>query len=74
MADITTDTLSITYTNQLVDKEISMGTIETIFSVLPKRFQIPQLVDRLPKLADVVKEKSGESYYHRLVSHWKNPD
>lgn len=48
--------------------------LEYLLSFLPKQLQIPHLADRLPKLADVVKEASGESYYHRLVSHWKTPD
>lgn len=49
------------------------ATLESLIRILPKRLQIPHLADRLPKLADVVKEGSGESYYHRLVSHWKDP-
>ncbi len=48
--------------------------LERLFSFLPIRFQIPHLADRLPKLAEVVKEKSGGSYYHRLISHWNEPD
>ena len=47
--------------------------LELLVKLLPKRFQIPHVVDRLPKLGEVVKERSGESYYHRLVSHWKDP-
>ncbi|MBL4852011.1 MAG: asparagine synthase (glutamine-hydrolyzing) [Gammaproteobacteria bacterium] len=47
--------------------------LEYLLSLLPKQFQIPHLADRLPKLAGVIKEKSGESYYHRLVSHWQEP-
>jgi len=50
------------------------ASLEYLFSFLPKRFQIPHLADRLPKLGGVVKEKSGESYYQNLISHWKNPD
>ena len=50
------------------------ASLEYLFSFLPKRFQIPHLADRLPKLGEVVKEKSGELYYHNLVSHWKKPD
>ncbi len=42
--------------------------------ILPKRLQIAHLADRLPKLADVVKQNNGNSYYHNLVSHWKNPE
>ena len=48
--------------------------LEYMFSFLPKRFQISHLVDRLPKLAGLVKVKSGEAYYHRIMSHWKEPD
>ncbi|NOZ51527.1 MAG: asparagine synthase (glutamine-hydrolyzing) [Gammaproteobacteria bacterium] len=48
--------------------------LEYLFRLLPKRFQIPHLADRLPKLAEVVKVKSGEAYYHRQMSHWKEPD
>ena len=47
--------------------------LELLVKLLPKRFQIPHIVDRLPKLGEVVKERTGESYYHRLISHWKNP-
>ncbi len=48
--------------------------IEYLLNFLPKHFQIPHFADRLPKLAQVVKERSGESYYHRLVSHWNEPE
>jgi len=48
--------------------------LEYLFSFLPKNLQIPHLADRLPKLAEVMKERTVESYYHRLISHWKNPD
>ena len=47
--------------------------LESLIGFLPKRFQIPHLAERLPKLAGVIKEDSGESYYRRLVSHWKDP-
>ena len=49
------------------------ASLESLMRILPKRYQVPHLADRLPKLADVVKEDSGKSYYHRLVSHWKDP-
>jgi len=41
---------------------------------LPKRLQVSNLADRLPKLADVLVHRNGESFYRELVSHWKNPD
>ena len=49
------------------------ASLDSLIRLLPKRLQVPQMADRLPKLADVVKESSGESYYQRLVSHWKDP-
>ena len=48
--------------------------IESLLRLLPKRFQMPHLAGHLIKLADVLQEGSGESYYHRLISHWKNPE
>ena len=48
--------------------------IEKSFRFLPKRFQVEHLADRLPKLADVIKEKSGDAFYHKLMSHWKQPE
>ncbi len=50
------------------------ASLESMFGLLPKRYQIPHLADRLLKLADVVRVSSGETYYHRLVSHWKEPE
>jgi asparagine synthase (glutamine-hydrolysing) len=47
--------------------------LESLLRILPKRFQITHLADRLPKLADVIKEDASDLYYRRLVSHWKNP-
>lgn len=47
--------------------------IEKSQHYLPKRMQVAHLADRLPKIADVIKEKSGEAFYHRLISHWKDP-
>ena len=50
------------------------ATLERLIQFLPKRYQVPHLTDRLPKLGDVVKEDSSELYYRRLVSHWKDPE
>ena len=41
---------------------------------LPTRWRVPNLADRLPKLAEVLVHSDGESFYRQLVSHWKNPD
>jgi asparagine synthase (glutamine-hydrolysing) len=41
---------------------------------LPSKWQIPNLADRLPKLADVLAFDTGESFYRSLISHAKQPD
>ena len=40
---------------------------------LPQRFQVSNLADRLPKLAQVLVHRDGQSFYRNLVSHAKNP-
>ena len=61
---------------QLVAKLVRVfpgETLESLFRLLPGRYQVKHLADRLPKLADIITMPTGESYYHRLVSHWKSP-
>lgn len=48
--------------------------LESLVRFLPKNLQVPHLVDHMTKLADVLKERTGEAYYHRLISHWKEPE
>ena len=50
------------------------ASLEAIMRYFPKSLQIPHLADRLPKLGDVLKQKSAIDYYQNLISHWKNPD
>ena len=47
--------------------------LESLVQSLSRGHPVPQLEGHLTKLADVLKEGSGDSYYHRLVSHWKDP-
>ncbi len=41
--------------------------------VIPTYMRMAHLADRLPKLADLITETTGEAVYHRMVTHWKNP-
>jgi len=41
---------------------------------LPARFGVSNLADRLPKLAEVLAHRDGQSFYRELVSHAKHPD
>lgn len=41
--------------------------------LLPRRFRVPSLPDRLPKLADVLTHRDGQAFYRSLVSHFKDP-
>ena len=42
--------------------------------LLPPRMRLPNLADRLPKLAEVLEHHDGAAFYLGLVSHWKQPD
>ncbi len=48
--------------------------LERLQVALPPRARIPNLADRLPKLAEVLSHRDGESFYRQLVSHMKNPE
>lgn len=48
--------------------------LEHLIHLLPKRFHLPHFAGQLEKLADVVLEEKGESYYYRLVSHLSEQD
>lgn len=47
--------------------------IDTLQRLLPERYRISNLADRLPKFAEVLGFSSGEQFYKTLVSHQKNP-
>jgi len=49
-------------------------SVEFLMGLLPKKWQIPHFADRLPKFAEVIKQKSAAGYYQSLISHWKHPD
>ncbi|GAU07626.1 asparagine synthase (glutamine-hydrolyzing) [Desulfoplanes formicivorans] len=49
-------------------------TLDAIQHRLPNRFKVSNLADRLPKLADVLSYQDGQSFYRRLISHFKTPD
>ena len=49
------------------------GVVERLQAVLPHRYRIPYLADRLPKLAEVLGGHSPEDFYRHLVSHAKEP-
>ena len=54
--------------------QITPGALlEGLMGILPKHYKVPHLADWLPELADIIIEQSSDSYYHRLVSHWKDP-
>nr|MBV6629018.1 asparagine synthase (glutamine-hydrolyzing) [Oceanococcus sp. HetDA_MAG_MS8] len=48
-----------------------IGSIQSLF---PQAWRVPNLADRLPKLADVLAHESGLQFYQGLVSHFKQPD
>ncbi|SMC26497.1 asparagine synthase (glutamine-hydrolysing) [Desulfacinum hydrothermale DSM 13146] len=48
--------------------------LDVLQGKLPQRFRVSNLADRLPKLAEVLAHRDGQSFYRSLVSHAKNPD
>jgi len=48
--------------------------LETLQRLLPPRLRMPNLADRLPKLAEVLAHQDGQSFYRDLVSHSKSPE
>jgi asparagine synthase (glutamine-hydrolysing) len=41
--------------------------------VLPPKLRVSNVADRLPKLAEVLRHRNGESFYQTLVSHQTEP-
>jgi asparagine synthase (glutamine-hydrolysing) len=52
---------------------VSGAPLDGLVRLLPRRFSVSNPAGLLTKLADVVKESSGEAYYRRLVSQWTEP-
>lgn len=48
--------------------------LERLQRLLPTRITVEHLADQLPKLAQVLCHRTGESFYRALISHWKQPD
>ena len=47
--------------------------LERAIQLLPSRYRINHLADRLPKLAEVLGHSSGEAFYRGMVSHARGP-
>jgi asparagine synthase (glutamine-hydrolysing) len=45
----------------------------TLEALLPAKLGVRNLPDRLPKLAEVLRERDDAAYYRNLVSHWQDP-
>ena len=45
-----------------------------IGNALPGKLRQQNLGDRLPKFGEVVETREAQTFYRRLVSHWKNPE
>ncbi len=48
--------------------------LEKAMPLLPTKYRISHLADRLPKLAEILSHTSSLSFYRGLVSHAKRPD
>ena len=50
------------------------GCLERFQNLLPREVRISDLSDRLPKIAGLLRQRTEESFYQELTSHWKCPD
>lgn len=50
------------------------NALEKAAQLLPKKYRLNHLADRLPKLGKILAHPSGEAVYRELVSHAKQPD
>ncbi len=48
--------------------------IDTLQKFLPRNLRVSNLADRLPKFAEVLAHKDGNTFYRELVSHAKEPE
>ena len=48
--------------------------LEFLQKALPKRYQVNNLHQSLPKLAKVLSEHNPYQFYQNIISHWANPD
>ncbi|MDA3970257.1 MAG: asparagine synthase (glutamine-hydrolyzing) [Desulfobulbaceae bacterium] len=49
------------------------NVLERAMNVLPQKYRVNHLADRLPKLAEMIGHSSGEAFYREMVSHAKDP-
>lgn len=54
-------------------RRLPAGALGALAARLPGRARLPQLADRLPKLADALAEPTVGGYYRRLVALWPDP-
>lgn len=50
------------------------NAIEFLMMMLPKKFQVAHLADRLLKLAAILDYPTGEAFYREFVSHTRQPE
>lgn len=53
---------------------MSGQALDNLQRKLPQKLRVPNLTDRLPKLAEVLAYTDGHEFYRSLVSHTKNPE
>jgi asparagine synthase (glutamine-hydrolysing) len=54
-------------------RNLPMNALDKAMSVFPERLRIEHFADRLPKLAELLAHRDGQSFYRNLMSHAKNP-
>lgn len=53
---------------------VPAAVLGSVIKCMPKKYQISHLADRIPKLAEILVEPTGESFYRSMISHSKGPN
>ncbi len=53
--------------------QLAQRNIQGGMQVLPARWRLPNIANKLEKLADATRARDGVDFYRALVSHWKDP-
>lgn len=53
--------------------QVGKQNVQGVLQILPAKWRIPNIANKLEKLADAMKANDGVDFYRTLVAHWKDP-
>lgn len=52
---------------------LARADLDVLLRYLPKNMQVPDIANKLDKVADGLNAANGQAFYKSLTSHWKDP-